>query len=123
MILCTVSTVGARRFSRREREITYRCSSAYSRADIVYRKAFRRIGSAADAADGLAPPAPGRDGPAGEAMASAGIPWYDGDKGPIENFGSSGFALGSSAVGVEPKWKMFAPDRVGYGIASHEGVR
>jgi len=43
-----VSTDGARRLSVRDREMTYLCSREYSRAEIVYRKALRRIGSVFD---------------------------------------------------------------------------
>ena len=43
-----MSTDGARRLSVRDREMTYLCSREYSRAEIVYRKALRRIGSVFD---------------------------------------------------------------------------
>lgn len=48
MMLCTVSTVGARFFSARDRDMTYLWRRAYSRAEIVYRSALRRIGSVVD---------------------------------------------------------------------------
>lgn len=43
----TASTLGARFFKRRERDRTYLCRVAYSRAEMVYRKALRRMGSSA----------------------------------------------------------------------------
>ena len=47
----TASTLGARFFSTRERDSTYLCSVAYSRAEMVYRNALRRTGSAVAFAD------------------------------------------------------------------------
>ncbi len=45
VIRLTVSTLGARRFSSRERDSMYLCREAYSRAEMVYRNALRRMAS------------------------------------------------------------------------------
>ena len=51
MIFSTRATVGALRFNTFDREIMYLCSVSYSLAEIVYRRALRRIGSAVDFAE------------------------------------------------------------------------
>jgi hypothetical protein len=71
MILWTVSTVGARFLRARDFEITYLCSSAYSRAEMVYRRALRRMGSEVElavTAAGVLLVAGLLDGPAREAI-------------------------------------------------------